>query len=173
MKTQQLHTDRLVLESIAEPNAWELWDLWRDPVIQQHVLSDEAVISCHACDELVATASYLRGAWVIRSPRTHSALGYVSLRRSTPVTPENLDARLMIMLLPVVWGRGYGCESARAVIEHRAAEADVARISATCRADNVRGRVMLDRLGFKALRERRAGLTPQVDYVLTLKPASL
>lgn len=171
MDSSELITPRLRLQPGSHCEGWEVWDLWREPALRRRVFGDALLEFGGAQDGLDMFVGRTPGLWLIRDKETSHLLGCVSLTRLAQVRRESRAGvgpatELNVALLPIVWGRGYACESARAVLELAISAEDVEVISATTDAADVRGRVMLDRLGFKALREVRSGSKPRVEYEL-------
>lgn len=170
MKTDVLHTPRLQLHPATPSDAWELAELCADPKVGQARGPDDTFGPNGTLDWPPARTP---GLWVVRGQHSARLIGCVSLHGLTAATSPPVGGRLtlpqadlVVALLPAVRGHGFACEAARAAISHTVGEWPIEAITATCRADNVRARILLDRLGFKTLRERRRGLEPQVDHLL-------
>ena len=90
-------------------------------------------------------------------------LGECGLR---PVGPNDPAIELCYGLLPQHWGQGYAPEASAAVLDFGFASAGLDEIVAIARADNVRSRRVLERLGLKLVLKTGDGHTGVVRYTI-------
>ena len=87
--------------------------------------------------------------WIITKPGDDRAIGGISLGA------RDEDADFGYVLNRREWGRGYGTEAARAIVDWACGKRAVPRIWATCDVENVRSIRVIEKAGLK-----REGLVP-------------
>ena len=90
--------------------------------------------------------------WVVRE-RGGALVGYV---QSTVVSPD--ETWVGYVLASASWGRGFGFDAMRAMLEHVASAHNVTRFLARVEAENVRSVRLLDRLLFRTASPGEAAL---------------
>lgn len=142
MLTKVLFTPRLRLCPAGLSDRWELFELWEQPDVHHRLFGSSAPLALPQA--LARFERYARtppGLWILRSPVSGHALGFVALQ----------GAELSIAVAPDARRRGYATEAARALIHHAIARLDMAQFTAACDADNAAGLGLLQHLGFDAV----------------------
>lgn len=153
-------TPRLHLFPATRDDAWELWELWRDPAVREPLFGlssmslDSAVLLVDAC---LRRAPGLPSLWVARSRLTTRVLGAVSLcgwpgmatQHATTLRSNPRRAEFSVATLPQVWHCGFATEAAGALLAHGFYQMGLRDAVAACGAGNTRGLQLLQRLGFK------------------------
>ena len=163
-RVPDIATDRLLLRCFDGSEAQWLYELDNDHEVMRHING-----GTHTPLEFIERSSlpfFCRadwpvpgtGFWKILSQTTLDPLGWCCLR----VADDALDTgSLGYRLLRKAWGNGYASEASRAVLEHGFARLDLARATATTYEENARSRRVLEKLGFRLIREYRQDLDSQ------------
>jgi len=83
-----------------------------------------------------------------------------------PLDDAGPEVELGYALRQASWGRGYGTEAARVIIDRAFGQPDIERIYATARAENTGSRHVLEKLGFTAVPTPAAGDSGLMYHVL-------
>lgn len=157
-------TDRLLLRPFDGSEAHWLYELDNDPEVMRHING-----GTHTPLEFIKCSSLPffckadwpvpeTGFWKVLSQSTQEPLGWCCLR----VADASLDTgSLGYRLQRTAWGNGYASEASRALLEHGFSRLDLARVKATTYEENVRSRRVLEKLGFRLIREYREDLDSQ------------
>ncbi len=98
------------------------------------------------------------GFWKLLSQSTLEPLGWCCLR----VADDALDTgSLGYRLLRNAWGNGFASEASRALLQYGFDSLELARATATTYEENTRYRRVLEKLGFRLIREYREDLDSQ------------
>ena len=144
-----LETDRLVLRPIQTSDWRVLYPIMSDPVVMAHWDSTEIedpemverMIGAQVEDMDAGRAWY----WAVELGQDHSFVGACDL---TEIDWRHRRGEVGFLLANGAWGRGYGLEAMRAVVDHAAA-LGLKRLWARAHAGNLRSERLLQRLGFE------------------------
>jgi [ribosomal protein S5]-alanine N-acetyltransferase len=144
-----LETDRLVLRPIQTSDWRVLYPVMSDPVVMAHWDSTEIedpemverMIGAQVEDMDAGRAWY----WAVELADDHSFVGACDL---SEIDWRHRRGEVGFLLANGAWGRGYGLEAMRAVVDHAAA-LGLKRLWARAHAGNQRSERLLQRLGFE------------------------
>ena len=145
-----LETERLVLRPVTEADKADLIALERDPEVMRFLNGGRT----QPPDEPDEDASYLtpRGhepdVWAAVEKGSGSFVGWFSLRRGA----EPGSAELGYRLRRAAWGRGYGSEGAKALVEAGFVRLRYKRIYAWTMAVNLASRRVMEKAGLRYVR---------------------
>ena len=151
-----LETDRMVLRRFTEADADNLFDLDSDPDVMRFLNGDKPtprdVIENEILPRLLHDyerfAGY--GRWAAVEKSTGEFLGWFALR---PREGGGLDeAELGYRLWKSAWGKGYGTEGSRALINKGFTQLGVQRVFAQTMAVNVASRRVMEKAGLTLVR---------------------
>ena len=144
-----LETQRLVLRPV-EPGDWRsLYPIMSDPVVMAHWDSSEIedpeaveqMIAAQVADMSAGGACY----WAVVRAGDQAFLGACDL---SDIDWRHRRGEVGFLLANGAWGRGYGLEAMRAVVDHAAA-LGLKRLWARAHVGNQRSERLLERLGFE------------------------
>jgi RimJ/RimL family protein N-acetyltransferase len=147
----RIETDRLILREFHEADWPAMLTYWRDPRYQAFYpesVDPESVVRDLVGRFIAAQTEEPRLMWqlAIVEPAGGTLLGNCGIRVNDPVRRE---ANIGYELDPVVWGRGYATEAARAILRFGFAELGMHRVWAECIAENVGSVRVLEKLGMR------------------------
>jgi RimJ/RimL family protein N-acetyltransferase len=144
-----LETQRLVLRPV-EPDDWRsLYPIMSDPIVMAHWDSSE-IEDPEAVEHMIAAQveDMSAGAgcyWAVERSDDHAFLGACDL---SDIDWRHRRGEVGFVLAADAWGRGFGLEAMRAVVDH-AAGLGLKRLWARAHAGNERSERLLKRLGFE------------------------
>lgn len=162
-----LETDRLLLRRLTDADADDLYDLDNDPEVMRFLNGGtftprEIIVETLLPRFLAASERSARfGYWAAIEKATGAFLGWFSLRPHGECDPNEIE--LGYRLRRAAWGKGYGTEGARAVIEMGFAALGVGRVVATTYEDNFGSRRVMEKAGMALTRRFRPELSDLMD----------
>ena len=159
-----LETDRLVLRLISTNDAEFFLRLLNEPSFLQFI-GDKKVRSLEDAHNYIVNGpiqSYQRfgfGLYLVELKATSVPIGICGLLKRDTLD----DVDIGFAFLPEFWARGYGFESARALMVHERDAKGLKRILAITSPDNVGSIALLEKLGLKF--ERLMKLTEDAPEV--------
>lgn len=162
-----LSTPRLELRPLTLAEASDLYDVLNHEDVGRFLLDGERVswewveAEIGTSEEGFRTAG--RGLWGIRERGSKELAGFVGLRPF--FQPPELQ--LLYGLLPQYWGRGLGSEAAAAVVDHAVHDLALDPILAATDRPNEKSIRVLERLGFRRVKETDEGLWGTLYYELS------
>ncbi|QJD80782.1 GNAT family N-acetyltransferase [Spirosoma rhododendri] len=145
----QLTTDRLLLHQLTIADAPFMLALLNSPPWLRFI-GDRNVYTLEAAEQYIqhgAMRSYEQygfGTYRVSLRETGDAIGTCGLHRRTGLP----DVDLGFAFLPGFNGKGYGFESASAVLSYAANELNLSRLTAFCDPDNRASVALIEKLGF-------------------------
>jgi RimJ/RimL family protein N-acetyltransferase len=144
-----LETERLVLRPVETGDWRTLYPIMSDPIVMAHWDSSEIedpdaiaqMIAAQVDDMRAGAACY----WAVERACDHAFLGACDL---SDIDWRHRRGEVGFVLAGEAWGRGYGLEAMRAVVDH-AAGLGLKRLWARAHAGNDRSERLLKRLGFE------------------------
>ncbi len=169
----QIVSSRLVFEPVTGEHAEIFFEKLSDPLIYEWISSKpppslEALQSSWKKRENRLspdqTTAWLN--WVIRRVDDGSYVG----RIDADISKENVATNIGYVFFPIAWGKGYATEALQAVCEHLGMNG-ITKILATVTKGNLASYRVLEKAGFKILREIPQGDTirgvvfDEIEYV--------
>ena len=158
-----LETERLLLRRFTDDDVDNLYNLDSDPEVMRYVTGGTTTPREEIeHDYLPAFLSYYTrfggyGFWAVIDKATGQFLGWFHLR---PLTGQATDEpELGYRLRREVWGRGYGTEGARALIDKGFSDLGAQRVLATAFQANLASRRIMEKSGMTLARTYR--LSPE------------
>ena len=152
-----LETERLILRRFTEADVDDLVDLNSDPDVTFFInggkpISREDIETIYLPSNMAHYERYEGyGFWAAIEKSTGAFLGWFHFRPSPdgglPDEPE-----LGYRLRKSAWGKGYGTEGSRALIEKGFSEYGAQRVHASTMAVNVRSRRVMEKAGLRLVR---------------------
>jgi RimJ/RimL family protein N-acetyltransferase len=142
-------TARLRLRPIAAADVATLHAMWTDPEVRRY-LWDDIVISRERAEEMVGAMiagaeRNGRGMWLVYERGAAEPVGFAGfLPRREPA-----QGALIYGLIPRAWGRGYGTESAQAIVDYGFGNLGLETIVASADVPNQPSVRVLERLGMR------------------------
>ncbi|MEV2265726.1 GNAT family N-acetyltransferase [Nonomuraea africana] len=151
-----LETERLVLRRFTEDDLENLVELDNDPEVMRYLNGGEPVarelIRDVALPRLLAY--YERpdgfGFWAAEEKLTGEFIGWFHFRPGKNAPPGELE--LGYRLRKAAWGKGYGTEGSRALIDRGFTEQGVERVTAGTLAANTGSRRVMEKSGLRHVR---------------------
>jgi [ribosomal protein S5]-alanine N-acetyltransferase len=161
-----LTTQRLVLRPVTARDHAALLAHWTAPGVRRF-LFDGVMLSPAEITETIkdsardfAAAGY--GLWLIREKDRTDLVGTAGLR---PL--EDLGLEIFYSLAPALWGKGYGTEAARAVVEHALGPLGLPEVLAEVDEGNTASLAVIERLGMTRFDVVPGELGPMIRYRVT------
>jgi len=147
-----LSSARCDLLPVTQADAPAVHELWTSPGVRRYLWDDE-IIPRERTDEAIATSDDLFeqhdfGLWVLRERIDHSLVGFAGLWPFRE--PQQFE--LLYGVNERLWGRGYGVEAARAVIDYAFGTLKMPLIRASTDKANVASVRVLEKVGFAMTR---------------------
>ena len=157
---------RTELRPIAESDADELLELFRDPSVRRYLLDDAMVSADWVRAEIRSSrgrfAESGAGLWAVRLPGAEQIIGFVGFREF--FDPPQLQ--LLYGLLPAYWGRGLATEVAARICNHAFADLGHDCVRAATDRPNAASSRVLERLGMELERSTDEGAAGTLFYRL-------
>lgn len=167
---QEIVTSRLRLSTATRSDVWELWELWRHPLVATGLGLVQPFLPGHALDLVDTCAHNGQPLWLARSQRTTRLLGFLSLGHGITggvaqrlAATEHECCQFTVAVMPQVWGCGYASEASDALLTYAQARLGVQVALARCAYRNRQAAGFLTRLGFE-LDEARTAATGTRKY---------
>jgi RimJ/RimL family protein N-acetyltransferase len=151
-----LETERMVLREFTEDDVDALFELDNEPEVMRYIqpgvpVTREAIVE----ETLPAFLAYYGrpggfGFWAAIDKSSGRFLGWFHFRPKPGDDPR--DPELGYRLHRFAWGRGYGTEGSKALIDHGFAELGIARVHAETMAVNVASRRVMEKCGMRFVR---------------------
>lgn len=158
-------TERLILCPYTEADLDDLMILWNDPLVQPLVIDDE-IAPCGSELKDALRSSMERAAFgvVIRLKTTGEFMGQVMVT----VDPTMREGTFGICLLPKFWGKGYGTEATRYMVDYSFRWFGLQKMSLSVWASNARARAVYKKIGFKIEGRKRGTVRwfKQREYII-------
>jgi len=138
-----LETERLVIRPYREDDALALHDVFGSAEVMRWTPSPPSKDVAETTQRLSRTMAFTArqppglGLWALDARASGEFLGQVGL---FPVEGKGPEVEVAYELAPRAWGRGYGTEAARALLDYGFGELALGRIVALILPDNVRSR---------------------------------
>jgi RimJ/RimL family protein N-acetyltransferase len=150
VKPIELRTRRLVLRPLRADDAPGMYAIYSDPQTMRYwsarvIENLEAAASMLGDDlrlQLDGTAAF----WAVVLPQTGRVIGKFSLFR---ISPENRRAEIGYVLNRQFWGKGYGTELLRTMIDTAFDAYELHRLEADIDPDNAASLALLKKFGFR------------------------
>lgn len=150
-----LETERLVLRQFTMGDVDDLLALDSDPDVRVFVEDGEPVNRAEAIESIEHFLGYYErgphfGFWVAVEKSTGTFLGWFHFRPRPDAHTD--DPELGYRLVAACWGKGYGSEGSRALIDHGFATAPIDRIIAETMAVHTASRRVMEKAGMRHVR---------------------
>jgi RimJ/RimL family protein N-acetyltransferase len=151
-----LETDRLILRQFTEADVDALVELDSDPDVMRFINGGRPTAREEIREDILPAflAYYERSAgygfWAAVEKTTGEFLGWFHLRPPGGAGPGEVE--LGYRLRRSAWGKGYGTEGSRALIDKGFAELGVQRVVAETMAVNLASRRVMEKAGLKLVR---------------------
>jgi RimJ/RimL family protein N-acetyltransferase len=150
VKTLQLTTRRLLLRPLRADDAPGMYAIYSDPQTMRY-WSAQVIENLEAAASLVSDDLRLQldgsaAFWAVVLPQTGRVIGKFSLFH---INPDNRRAEIGYVLNRQFWGRGYGTELLRAMIELAFDTYQLHRLEADIDPDNAASLALLKKFGFR------------------------
>lgn len=150
-----LATERLILRQFTWEDVDSLLALDQDPLVRRYVEDGIPVTREEAIDSIAHFLAYYErgpifGFWAAIEKSTGEFIGWFHFRpedRSNITEPE-----LGYRLVSSAWGKGFGTEGSRALIDHGFAHPQVERVVASTMAVNIASRRVMEKAGMRLIR---------------------
>jgi ribosomal-protein-alanine N-acetyltransferase len=143
-----LETERLVLRPIETADWRALFPIMSDPVVMAHwdsvEIEDPEIVERMIAGQIEDMTTGQAFHWAVVSP-DGALLGACDL---SDIDWRHHRGEVGFVMATAAWGRGYGLEAMRAVVDH-AASLGLKRLWARAHAGNLRSERLLARLGFE------------------------
>lgn len=150
-----LETERLVLRQFTVDDVDDLLALDTDPLVRRFVEDGEPVNREEAIESIDHFLRYYErgphfGFWVAVEKSTGTFLGWFHFRphEGAPADEPELGYRLVSWC----WGKGYGSEGSRALIDHGFTTAPISRVVAETMAVHTASRRVMEKVGMRHVR---------------------
>lgn len=168
-----LTTPRLLLEPAADRDIDTLWSLWTMPEVLRYLFDGVTMPREEAARLLKSyigqhTEGY--GMWLIHRREDQMFCGEIGLEPSTLGDIDPLltgEIEFQIALHPDAWGKGYGEEALRAVLDYGVTTQGLSHVMGVADAPNTGSRRLQEKLGFVWQREVDGDAGPLVVYKWT------
>ena len=148
-----LETERLELRRLQSRDIPSLLDLWTDPEVTAHMGGprDRDQLESDFSKEAAEPFAQQYDLWPLVEKRTGRVLGHCGLLE------KEVDARTEIELVYVIarpaWGKGFGSEVARALIQYAFRELNLARLVALIEPENTASEAVARKVGMQFEKE--------------------
>jgi [ribosomal protein S5]-alanine N-acetyltransferase len=164
-----LYTERLVLRPVTPDDHGVLLAHWAAPDVRRF-LFDGATLSAAEITGAIedSTRDFGRagyGLWLIHEKDGTALVGTAGLR---PL--EGLSLEIFYSLAPSAWGKGYGTEAARAVLDHALGPLGLPEVLAEVDEGNTASIAVIERLGMTPFDVVPGLLGPMTRYRKTRYP---
>ncbi|MER5929844.1 GNAT family N-acetyltransferase [Streptomyces sp. NPDC002054] len=151
--TPTLRTGRLLLEAYRPEDEDEFVALFQNPLVSRWIgEGTDTEENDRALFGRIFSKVYAQGlfdVWAVRRAEGGPVIGHAEIKR----TEEVGGHEIVYALAPEAWGSGLGSELARAVLGHGWDTLGLAEAYATVAEPNEGSLVLLDRLGFRWVRD--------------------
>ncbi len=155
----EIHTQRLVLEPLAEQHVTDMHEMSVDPEVRRYLFEgkvidvaevEEMMRRSKRCFEDCGTGLFAMTINMPDDPHNGAFVGFCGHRRFE----DERQMELLFGMRPKFWGRGFGQEAARAVLQHGFEDCGLETVLAATDTPNQRSVQVLQRLGM-CFKERR------------------
>lgn len=147
-----LDTKRLYLTEMCLEDLDDIYGVYDDPLVEKYAgapyYDREKAIQYIKDYVEIQYRFYEYGIWLVRDKETDEVIGRAGITGRAGYE----DAELGYVFAKRVWGRGYATEVIKAVIEYAREELLLERLNAFVMPENVVSVHILDKLGFKKIR---------------------
>jgi RimJ/RimL family protein N-acetyltransferase len=154
-----LETERLVLRRFAPDDVDDLHALNSDPEVMRYLTGGIPVPRAVTEREILPRFLAYRertdgyGFWAVIERASGAFLGWFHLRPPKGAAPD--EPELGYRLHRAAWGKGYGTEGARALIERAFTELGARRVVASTYEENIGSRRVMEKAGMRLVRTFR------------------
>jgi len=148
MDCKTLETERLILRKVVSDDADFVLQGLSDPAVTKYLIihyrdHEEVKVQMdyYAKHYLHETGYY----WLMETKASHEKVGVIGVN---DVSHVHHRCELGFWSVPVMWGKGYITEAAKAVLQFAFEELHINRIQATVETDNPASIAVLRKLGF-------------------------
>lgn len=166
-------TARLRLRPARRPDLAVLHRLWNNSEVRRFLFDDQPVsraLAAKALDNALSCQPSGYGLWLLFLRESKLLIGCAGLlpaieaSRRAPELAGTLE--ILVALAPRWWHRGYACEALHALLRHAFTVLDQEVIAAVHDLPNSASRRIVERLGFRCLREVPGPKHPLRVYLL-------
>jgi RimJ/RimL family protein N-acetyltransferase len=151
-----LESDRLVLRRFTDADVDALFELYNDPAVMRFINGGRPTPRQVIANETLPRflwyyehfAAY--GFWAAVEKSTGDFIGWFHFRPPEGSDPDEVE--LGYRLRPSAWGKGYGTEMSRALIDKGFSELGVRRVVASTMAVNIGSRRVMEKAGLTLAR---------------------
>jgi len=162
-----IETQRLILKSVVEEDAYNLFELNSDPEVIRYTGDrsfnsiEEALNFIQQYDEVYKKYGYGRLSTFIKE--TGAYIGWCGLKYLVNKNETDIGYRFSKQF----WGKGYATESAAACLEDGFNRLHLNKIIATAMKENIASINVFKKLGLKFSKDEDCGCQPGVLYTIT------
>jgi RimJ/RimL family protein N-acetyltransferase len=152
-----LETDRLILRQFTEDDLEHLVELDSDPEVMHYINGGHPTPRDVLQEDLTWYIGYYTrspgfGFWAVIEKSSGEFLGWFHFRPDPHSGGNPAETELGYRLRKSAWGKGYGTEGSRALINKGFIELGVRRVVASADADNIASRRVMEKAGLVLVR---------------------
>lgn len=147
MRKEIFHSNRLLFCTWEEADFTLAQQLWQNKTVSKYLTTSEGFSNEEIKNRLVSEITSFKKFgiqyWPIFTRDNHTFIGCAGLRPH-----DNSTLEIGFHLLPEFWGKGYGTEAAKAIINYSATFQNITHLFAGHHPENIPSKQLLLKLGF-------------------------
>lgn len=166
MILQDLETERLILKGISEDDVDFIFQQFSNDDVNRYLFDAEPTQKRQEALEIVQMYTQSRKVtahrWIIRLKENNTKIGTLGFHFWKP---ETRTCEIGYDLQPAYWGKGYGKEAVRAMLDYIVPTLELHTITACIYEENIASSALVKSLGFTDSQERKTLRFHGKDYL--------
>ena len=145
----KLETESLLLRPLGNRHLSRILDIWTQPEVRRHLWGDKVIGEERVALEIERSKESFRehgfGHWAVRRREKRRVIGSCGLLR----VPHTDDLEIIYCIDTALWNKGYGTQTAQAVIAFAFETLRLPLIHGRCALDNIASLRILEKIGMR------------------------